>query len=193
MAKRSKRMFKIKRKQLNNKGLTLVEVMVSVTMFAIMIYPILTQMNSLLKQNYTSKLNQAETDFASRVMEEFKDPESGATDLPKSSSVTKAGYSVKRADLTDPNSPLIYYKNNIVLEKDIDTSDQSIRTMQKNGETYRVEVTLDGTAYDTTNGTNAAGTSGDEDKFTYKNPNDVKNFELENIDDRFAVMLINTS
>lgn len=193
MAKRSKRMFKIKRKQLNNKGLTLVEVMVSVTMFAIMIYPILTQMNSLLKQNYTSKLNQAETDFASRVMEEFKDPDSGATELPPSSSVTKAGYSVKRANLTDPNAPLIYYKNNIVLEKDIDTSDPSIKTIQRNGEKYRVEVTLDGSAYDTTNGTNAVGSSGDEDKFTYKNPNDVKNFELENIDDRFSVMIKETS
>lgn len=193
MAKRSKRMFEIKRKQLNNKGLTLVEVMVSVTMFAIMIYPILTQMNSLLKQNYTSKLNQAETDFASRVMEEFKDAESGATDLPKNSSITKAGYSVKSSDPTDPDAPLIYYKNNIVLEKDIDTSDPSIKTMLKNGDTYRVEVSLDSSAYDTTNGTNAAGSPGDEDKFTYKNPNDTKNFDLQNIDDRFCVMIKETS
>lgn len=193
MAKRSKRMFKIKRKQLNNKGLTLVEVMVSVTMFAIMIYPILTQMNSLIKQNYTSKLNQAETDFASRVMEEFKDAESGATDLPNGSTVTKAGYSVKKSNPIDPNSPLIYFKNNIVLEKDIDTSDPSIKTMVKDGETYRVEVSLDGSAYDTTNGSNGATTPGDEDKFTYKNPNDTKNFELENIDDRFCVMIKETS
>lgn len=193
MAKRSKKMFKIKRKQLNNKGLTLVEVMVSVTMFAIMIYPILTQMNSLLKQNYTSKLNQAETDFASRVMEEFKDTDSGATDLPKGSSVTKAGYSVKSADPTDPDAPLIYYKNNVILEKDIDVSDPSIKTMQRGGDKYRIEVSLDGSAYDVSSGTNAAGSPADEDKFTYKNPNDIKDFELENIDDRFAVLIKETS
>lgn len=183
---------------LNNKGLTLVEVMVSVTIFAIMIVPIVTQMNTLLKQNYTAKLSQAETDYAARVMEQFKELNSDTVDVLKDDDgnillnggmgKTKAGYSV---DVSDEDA-YIYSMEDIKLEQDIDANATSV---VRNGTTYTVEVKLDSAAYETSKGTNAPGNSseastevGDVD-YSYKDPNSTDYYNLENIDDRFCVMV----
>lgn len=185
-------------RKLNNRGLTLIEVMVSVTIFAIMIVPIITQLNTLLKENYTAKLSQAETDYATRVMEQFKELNSDTVDVQRDADTgeiilnngyasTKAGYSV---DISDKNA-YVYTMQGIKIEKDIDASET---TVVRNGTTYSVEVKLDSDAYKTTKGDNAPNPSGASTQagdvdYTYKNPNDTDYYNLENIDDRFAVMV----
>lgn len=181
----------------NNKGLTLIEVMVSVTIFAIMIYPIITQLNSLLKQNYTAKLSQAETDYATRVMEQFKQSNSDASEiilddegdivLTNGKASTKAGYTV---NVSNPDA-YVYSMDGVKIEKDIDDKETSV---VRNGMTYSVEVKLDSSAYETTKGDNAPATgSTEEDSYTYKNPNDTLYYNLENLDDRFCIMVRETS
>ncbi len=177
-----------KNKRLDDRGLTLVEVMISVTIFALMVYPIVTQLNSLLKQNYVAKLSQGETDFATRTMEQFKDKDSDVSDIYTDSSgmpvsgTNSAGYYV------EPSLDLKQYrftKNNIKIEEDLDSS---ATTLAKRGTTYRVEVVLDSSAYDDTDGTNKDD-SDDGGKYQYKNPNDATSYNLENVDDRFAILI----
>ena len=170
-------------RKLNNKGLTLVEVMISVTIFAIVAAPIVKQMNTLLKTNYSAKVSQAETDYATRVMEQFKEDNSDAVTLPVDSdgdptgNITLAGYT----KTVDPGNESIatYTMDGVRLEKDIDSSETSVTRL---GTTYKVEVTLDPTEYDTSSGNNIAGNE-------YKNPNDTSYYALENLDDEFAILI----
>ena len=172
-----------KLKKLNNKGLTLTEVMVSVLIFAILIVPIVTQLSSLLKQNYTVKVNQAETDYATRVMEQFKELDADAVEIPLDNNgneivesdgtiKTKAGYTVDKSNA----KMYVYSMNGVQLEKDLDVNATSV---SKNGVTYDVKVSLDSAAYDTSSG----------DTPVYKNPNDTIDYKLANIDDSNSVMI----
>ena len=170
-------------RKLNNKGLTLVEVMISVTIFAIVAAPIVKQMNTLLKTNYSAKVSQAETDYATRVMEQFKEDNSDAVTLPVDSdgdptgNITLAGYT----KTVDPGNESIatYTMDGVRLEKDIDSSETSVT---RQGTTYKVEVTLDPTEYDTSSGNTIAGKE-------YKNPNDTSYYAMENLDDEFAILV----
>ena len=172
----------IKLNKLNNKGLTLTEVMVSVLIFAILAVPILTQLNSLLKQNYIVKVDQAETDYATRVMEQFKELDGDAVAIPVDSDgneiktdgkfITKAGYEVDKSNA----DMYVYSMNGVELEKDLDASATSV---SRNGVTYNVKVSLDSSAYDTSTG-NAP---------VYKNPNDTIDYKLANIDESNAVLV----
>ena len=168
-----------KLKKLNNKGLTLTEVMVSVLIFAILIVPIVTQLSSLLKQNYTVKVNQAETDYATRVMEQFKELDADAVKVPVdndgnevSGAKNTAGYTV---DISNPKM-YVYSMNGVQLEKDLDANATSV---SRNGVTYDVKVSLDSSAYAAVSG-NASG---------YKDPNDTIDYKLANIDASNSVLL----
>ena len=170
----------IKLKKLNNRGLTLTEVMVSVTIFAILIAPIVTQLNSLMKQNYKVKVSQAETDYASRIMEQFK--AASEEDLQQQTddegnplnNLANNGFEL---DNTSYPNVSIYSMSGVQLEKDLDASATSVN---RNGTTYKVEVSLDSAAYAASSGTNAA---------EYKDPNDTVNYNLANVDENTSVLI----
>jgi prepilin-type N-terminal cleavage/methylation domain-containing protein len=191
MARQGKRVIR----QLNNKGLTLVEVMISITIFSIMIVPIITQMNTLLKSNSRAKVSQAETDYATRVMEQFKEGDSSVVDLltdedgdpledsGTSYGATQAGYYVDKSQSDD--GKYIYYLDNVKLEKDLDSSETSVTTGDT---TYSVEVELDASAYDESNVTVASA-----DGISYTDPNSTDYYNLQNLDDRYCVMVRDTN
>nr|MCR4716714.1 type II secretion system GspH family protein [Lachnospiraceae bacterium] len=173
--------------QLDNAGLTLVEILVSMAIFAIMLFPMLTGFNSLLKQNKTAKLTQAETDYAARVMEEFKQNSDVIT--ASGSGATQLGY-----NYSESGDTLVYTKNNITIGQDFETtpsdlfnlSSNAVRKLDTNGNEYRVVVSLDASAYETSNST-AGG-----DIYDYKDPNASLDYNLDNIDERFSVLIRDT-
>lgn len=59
-------------KKVNNKGLTLIELLVSVVIFAMLIVPVMNQLMQSLEMEQKSKRKQYETEYIESVMEYFK-------------------------------------------------------------------------------------------------------------------------
>lgn len=176
--------------RLNDKGLTLVEVMISITVFSILMAPIVIQLNTLLKSNQKLKLSQAETDYATRVMEQFKNSDKDTIEFNKDAdgnviynaaglATTKAGYSVDDSD----SDNYIYTMDNVKIEQDLDSAETTVINKDTH---YKVKVSLNSGTYATTSGNNGAGSIA---KYKYKDPNDVTYYNLDNIDSRFAVII----
>lgn len=166
--------------KLNNKGLSFIEVLVSITIFSIMVVPIVLQLSTLLKSNKKARLNQAETDYASRVMEQFKQtdsaslkPKTDANGNIMSGVSCDAGYMVNK----DNNTGVVTYEmDGINPTKDMYTEGtQRI----ENGVTYSVIVSKDAKSYSTASSTNS----------NYHDLNAGKEYDLKNIDTRYAVLI----
>lgn len=174
-------------RSLDNQGLTLIEVIVSVAIFSIVAFPLITQLNTLMRGNYTAKVSQAETDLATRVMEQFKQAD---PNIILSSDGTGAanqweGYTVGTDMVTGSSK---YEKKDIVIGKDIDTGvsgDTGYSPVRSNTK-YNVEVLLDADKYSSGNGTLITDNSG---KVLYDDINDTKYYNLDNIDNNFSVIL----
>lgn len=128
----------------NNKGFSLIEVIVAIAVFAILIIPLSTQLISALKTNETSKKKQYAIEKAEEIMEQYKICDlSKPVVIPDGNSTGAFTFNLTSTDdsgsITLPNKKTVKYT--------VKTYECNNLTLGENYETYTGKVEVSDKAY----------------------------------------------
>ncbi len=130
--------------RLNNKGFSLVEVVVAVAVFAILIVPLTTQLIAAVKTNKKTNIKQQEIEVAEEFMESFK-----ACDLNKSSIVVSDGKPSSSQEYVftkgTPASATLSLPGGETV--DYEVTKYNCNNIKTAFNTYNCEITVDNAAY----------------------------------------------